>query len=211
MWQTDFTYWQLADGQPAEILNLIDDHSRLFLGSDAYHRVKAASRGQLPQGSAAARPPLLAALRQRRRLHRLSPQGQGAPGIRARAARRALQELTPLPPPDLRKDRATPPDTQALPLQATTASHALRTPRPSSTPSPTTTTTSGHTEPSAAKARCRPTAPASRPDPQATPPTPTSGSARTRSTRPAKSASATKAGSTKSQSEEPTKANQSSS
>ena len=36
------TYWQLADGQPAEILNLIDDHSRLFLGSDAYHRVKAA-------------------------------------------------------------------------------------------------------------------------------------------------------------------------
>ena len=42
MWQTDFTYWQLADGQPAEILNLIDDHSRLFLGSDAYHRVKAA-------------------------------------------------------------------------------------------------------------------------------------------------------------------------
>ncbi len=42
MWQTDITYWQLADGQPAEILNLIDDHSRLFLGSDAYHRVKAA-------------------------------------------------------------------------------------------------------------------------------------------------------------------------
>ena len=41
MWQTDITAWQLADGQPAEILNLIDDHSRLFLGSDAYGRVKA--------------------------------------------------------------------------------------------------------------------------------------------------------------------------
>jgi transposase InsO family protein len=42
MWQTDITAWQLADGAPAEILNLIDDHSRLFLGSDAYGRVKAA-------------------------------------------------------------------------------------------------------------------------------------------------------------------------
>ena len=41
MWQTDITHWQLADGQPAEILNLIDDHSRLFLGSDAYPRTKA--------------------------------------------------------------------------------------------------------------------------------------------------------------------------
>jgi hypothetical protein len=42
MWQVDITAWQLADGQLAEILNLIDDHSRLFLGSDAYPRVKAA-------------------------------------------------------------------------------------------------------------------------------------------------------------------------
>jgi len=42
MWQADITTWALADGQPAEILNLIDDHSRLFLASDAYRRVKAA-------------------------------------------------------------------------------------------------------------------------------------------------------------------------
>jgi transposase InsO family protein len=41
MWQTDITAWALADGQPAEILNLIDDHSRLFLASDAYARAKA--------------------------------------------------------------------------------------------------------------------------------------------------------------------------
>jgi len=41
MWQTDITAWQLADGQPAEILNQIDDHSRLLLGSDAYVRAKA--------------------------------------------------------------------------------------------------------------------------------------------------------------------------
>jgi transposase InsO family protein len=30
-WQADTTHWQLADGTPAEILNLLDDHSRLAL------------------------------------------------------------------------------------------------------------------------------------------------------------------------------------
>ena len=41
-WQADITAWQLARGEVVEILNLIDDHSRLLLGSDAYPRVKAA-------------------------------------------------------------------------------------------------------------------------------------------------------------------------
>jgi transposase InsO family protein len=41
LWQADVTAWQLASGQVVEILNQIDDHSRLFLGSDAYGRVKA--------------------------------------------------------------------------------------------------------------------------------------------------------------------------
>jgi transposase InsO family protein len=42
MWQADITVWQLAGGEVVEVLNLIDDHSRLFLGSDAYRRCKAA-------------------------------------------------------------------------------------------------------------------------------------------------------------------------
>jgi transposase InsO family protein len=42
MWQADITAWQLAGGEVVEILNLIDDHSRLHLGCDAYERVKAA-------------------------------------------------------------------------------------------------------------------------------------------------------------------------
>ena len=41
MWQCDATSWQLADGRPVEILNLEDDHSRLFLNSVAYPTVKA--------------------------------------------------------------------------------------------------------------------------------------------------------------------------
>jgi transposase InsO family protein len=42
LWQADITCWGLASGDVVEILNLIDDHSRLFLGSVAYRRVKAA-------------------------------------------------------------------------------------------------------------------------------------------------------------------------
>jgi transposase InsO family protein len=41
-WQADVTAWQLASGEVVEILDLIDDHSRLHLGCDAYLRVKAA-------------------------------------------------------------------------------------------------------------------------------------------------------------------------
>lgn len=40
-WQTDITHWRLAAGEHAEILNFIDDHSRLFLASDAYPTTKA--------------------------------------------------------------------------------------------------------------------------------------------------------------------------
>jgi transposase InsO family protein len=42
MWQTDITHWQLAGGGHAEILNMIDDHSRLFLASRAFPTTKAA-------------------------------------------------------------------------------------------------------------------------------------------------------------------------
>jgi len=40
-WQTDITHWQLAGGEHVEILNIIDDHSRLFLRSEAYPTTKA--------------------------------------------------------------------------------------------------------------------------------------------------------------------------
>jgi transposase InsO family protein len=40
LWQADATAWQLADGSPVEILNLLDDHSRLLLNSTAFKTVK---------------------------------------------------------------------------------------------------------------------------------------------------------------------------
>jgi transposase InsO family protein len=41
LWQTDITHWQLAGGEHAEILNVIDDHSRLLVASEAFSTVKA--------------------------------------------------------------------------------------------------------------------------------------------------------------------------
>jgi len=41
MWQADIAAWRLACGEVVKILGLIDDHSRLHPGSDAYPRVKA--------------------------------------------------------------------------------------------------------------------------------------------------------------------------
>lgn len=41
-WQADVTHWPLAGAGQAEILNMIDDHSRLFVASRAFPTVKAA-------------------------------------------------------------------------------------------------------------------------------------------------------------------------
>jgi transposase InsO family protein len=41
LWQTDATHWALADGQAVEILNFLDDHSRLCLAAVPHRTVKA--------------------------------------------------------------------------------------------------------------------------------------------------------------------------
>lgn len=41
-WQADTTHWTLADGSDVEILNMIDDHSRLLVASRAFRTTKAA-------------------------------------------------------------------------------------------------------------------------------------------------------------------------
>ena len=38
-WQSDFTYWHLADGTDAQILNWLDDHSRYLLACTAHTKV----------------------------------------------------------------------------------------------------------------------------------------------------------------------------
>ena len=41
-WQADTTHWTLADGTDVEILNVLDDHSRLLVASRAFATAKAA-------------------------------------------------------------------------------------------------------------------------------------------------------------------------
>jgi len=41
LWQADITHWPLADGSETEILNIVDDHSRLLAGSTARRIFKA--------------------------------------------------------------------------------------------------------------------------------------------------------------------------
>ena len=41
-WQADTTHWVLADGTEVEILNILDDHSRLLVASQAFVTTKAA-------------------------------------------------------------------------------------------------------------------------------------------------------------------------
>jgi transposase InsO family protein len=40
-WQADITHWSLADGTEVEILNIVDDHSRLLVASDVLSVFKA--------------------------------------------------------------------------------------------------------------------------------------------------------------------------
>ena len=41
-WQSDFTHWRLANGRDVEIINWLDDHSRLLLHCTAHSRVTGA-------------------------------------------------------------------------------------------------------------------------------------------------------------------------
>src|SRR5258708_17351868 len=42
MWQADTTHWRLHDGTDVEILNVLDDHSRLLVAADTFLTTKAA-------------------------------------------------------------------------------------------------------------------------------------------------------------------------
>jgi transposase InsO family protein len=54
LWQADATHWSLASGTSVEILNVLDDHSRLLLAAVAFPTVKAADVVQVFAAAAAA-------------------------------------------------------------------------------------------------------------------------------------------------------------
>ena len=101
-WQADTTHWQLADGTGVEILNILDDHSRLALASVPRRTITGPDvAARLPRRLRALGNPRQRAHRQRRRLHRPTPPRRpGRPRDRARPPRRPVRPLPPQPPPD---------------------------------------------------------------------------------------------------------------
>ena len=107
-WQIDITHWPLADGTDIEILNVIDDHSRLCVASTARPRLKAADVVDSSTPPPPATPPASCPT-----TVPSSPAATAARPGRARhpqPPRHRLQPLPALPPPDLRESRTLPPD-----------------------------------------------------------------------------------------------------
>ena len=90
------------------------------------------------------------AQRQRAQLLREAPRVRGPLRTTAPHRRRGRQDLTTVPPPDLRQGRTIPADPQEVAPAATPRRHASRSYKPTSTPSSPTTTTSDPTAASAA-------------------------------------------------------------
>jgi hypothetical protein len=111
LWQSDVTCWR-----EAEIMGVIDDHSRLCVVARAFAQVRAPDRREhVLGGRVAPWPAGIAALRQRRGLYRRALQRALCDRVRAGRARHPLQALAPLSPADLPQGRALPPDAQEAP------------------------------------------------------------------------------------------------
>jgi transposase InsO family protein len=79
-WQADITHWRLAGGAEVEILNVLDDHSRFLVASDAraVFLQGGRRRGELPRERRFLRVPGSAAHGQRRRVPAVPRKGRCA-------------------------------------------------------------------------------------------------------------------------------------
>ena len=115
LWQADTTHWRLADGTDVEILDLVDDHSRLLLAADAFRTVKAADVVGTFRAAADGHGLPAALLTDNGAVFTGRPRGgKVLLETGARAPRHRRQALDAEPSPDLRQGRAFPPDAQAL-------------------------------------------------------------------------------------------------
>jgi hypothetical protein len=163
-WQLDITHWALADDSEVEILNLLDDHSRLCVASQARRSFKA---GDVDDcfGNAATHYGHPATV--------LSDTPQCSPAAPAARAVWPLRSPWPAegsasgirgpttPRPAARSNGSTRPSSGGSPPDPGPGPCASS--KPSSTASATTTTPSGPTVPLAGAPRSRPTRPDQRP------------------------------------------------
>lgn len=81
-WQADMTHWQLATGAEVEIVNFIDDHSRLVLGARACVTAKASDVRQCFQTACARYGTPASVLTDIQRRHLQRPHEKGAQRLR---------------------------------------------------------------------------------------------------------------------------------
>ena len=97
-WQTDMTHVELADGAHAEVVNFLDDHSRLCVASVAVEVAKTTDVVWVfHQARATFGTPGVGLERQRGHLHRQVPLGEGALRVRTRSPGRGVQALETQP------------------------------------------------------------------------------------------------------------------
>ena len=119
-WQADMTHVAVADGAVFEVLNMIDDHSRLCVASRVFVTTRAPDvvRTLHKSGRQLGLSRVLPH-RQRPHLHRAPPGRMAGPWrLELSPLGHPLQALTSLPSPDLRQGRALPPDHEEVPGQA---------------------------------------------------------------------------------------------
>ena len=111
-WQADMTHVEFGGGQVYEVLNMIDDHSRLCVASRAMKVVKANDvvRVLAQSGRELGLPGLLPQRQRAHLLHAAPPPGGRGHRTRALRPRHRGQARPALPPTDLWKGRALPPD-----------------------------------------------------------------------------------------------------
>ncbi len=206
-WQTDITHWQLQDEQHVEILNVIDDHSRPFIASQAFTTTKAKDVVDVFHKAASLHGLPACLLSDNGAVFTATPR-KGKVLLQTELERLGIanKNSRPYHPQTCGKIERLH-QTLKRYLARQPAAKTLREPQHQPDAFPTTTTRSDPTGHSTAAHPYRPTAPGSKPDPPLPKrlQQPISGSAKTRSTRPAESRRATTADSTTSASAEPTK------
>jgi transposase InsO family protein len=197
-WQADITHWCLAGGADVEILNILDDHSRLCLASTTRAVFKAADVATAYRHTAARHGDPASMLTDNGAVFTGRYRGMGRVALELTLHQRGVvfTHSRPYHPQicgkverfhqTLKKWLASQPPARRWPSCST-----------SSTPSPSTTTPSGPTARCTATPRPRPTEPGPAPRPAASrSSTRTTASATTRSTATANSPCATAAAST---------------
>jgi transposase InsO family protein len=194
LWQADVTHWRLADDTEVEILNILDDHSRLLLASRAYPTVGGHDVVETFTDTIARFGTPAAVLTDNGAIFTATPRRGGRTALQVILAELGTKYVSSRPyhPQTCGKVERL---HQTLKNASPPPRPHTRLPncRPCSTNSAPTTTPSGPTAPSPDAHPCKHLTPGPKPSPPPTTARRTTGSATTESTPPAPSPSATTA------------------